>query len=174
VTLTATDAANNSTTCQVTLNLIDKAPPVITACAANVTVASDANCNGIVPDLTGQVTATDACGGAVTITQLPAAGATIPAGATTVTLTATDGAGNASSCSAKVTVAPAGPAPAVTIQQSGNNMVISWTSSSPCWKLQATGVLVPANWQTIEGHSPVSVPIDSGMKFFRLITAPNP
>lgn len=174
ITFTATDDSGNSATCTATLTIVDGAAPVITACAANATVEADANCQGVVPDLTGQVTATDGCGGAVTVTQLPAAGASIPAGANVITLTATDAAGNSSTCTATVTVAPAGPAPALTISQSGPDLVISWTSATPCWKLQGTGSLPAASWTTIEGHSPITVPIDSPMRFFRLITAPNP
>ena len=102
VTLTATDAAGLTDTCTATVTVVDTTPPAITACAPSRTVAADANCEGALPDLIGQITATDNCG-TVNVTQSPAAG-TMFAGTQVVTLTATDDTGLKGTCATLVTV----------------------------------------------------------------------
>jgi hypothetical protein len=175
VTLTARDDSGNSVTCTTTLTTVDGAAPVITACAPATSVPANASCQGVVPDLTGGVTATDGCGGAVIITQSPAAGSTIPAGPNAVTLKATDAAGNFSTCVTTVSVVPPGPTPSLAIAVSGSGFKLTWTSSSPCWKVQGASALAtggPSTWTTLTGTSPMTVPNDSQMKFFRLVAAP--
>ncbi|HRZ82041.1 MAG TPA: HYR domain-containing protein, partial [Candidatus Hydrogenedentes bacterium] len=91
--------------------VVDTAVPVITACAPDRQVAADGTCQGAVPDLTGDVAATDNVPGTLAVTQSPVAGTTVPMGDTTVTLTVTDLAGNTSTCDTTVTVADlTGPA----------------------------------------------------------------
>jgi len=175
VTLTARDDSGNSSTCTTTLTTVDGVAPIITACAPTTSVPADGSCQGVVPNLTGSVTATDNCGGAVVITQSPAAGSAIPAGPNAVTLKATDAAGNFSTCVTTVNVVPPGPTPSLAIAVSGGGFKLTWTSSSPCWKVQGAPALVtggPGAWAPITGTSPVTVPNDSQMKFFRLIAAP--
>jgi uncharacterized repeat protein (TIGR02543 family) len=83
--------------------LIDTTAPVITTCAADPGPLSlGADCTVALPDLTGDVVATDNCGG-VTVTQVPTSGTLIGAD-TLVTLTATDGAGNIGTCAVTVSV----------------------------------------------------------------------
>jgi formylglycine-generating enzyme required for sulfatase activity len=109
VTITARDAAGNTSQCGATLTVLDTTGPTITSCAANQTVVANGNCQGVVPDFTQGVVASDACGGAVTISQLPAAGSLTGTFAiSTVTITATDVAGNSSTCAATLTVTPLG------------------------------------------------------------------
>ena len=81
MSITVTDEAGNSTTCDVTLTLVDDENPSITDCADDQDVLSSANGTGdctnfIIPDLTDEVTADDNCtaAGNLTITQSPAAG----------------------------------------------------------------------------------------------------
>lgn len=62
----------------------------------------------------------------------------------------------------------------LTIVAAGAGYSVSWSGTSTCWKLQGSPTLVPSAFVTIEGHSPVAVANDSGMKFFRMIAAPNP
>ena len=105
VTLTVTDGAGNSATCQVNQTVVDNTDPVILVCASTpANISANASCQGTMPDLTGTVTATDNCTGSPVITQSPAAGATLGLGKTTVTLTATDGAGNTATCKVNQTV----------------------------------------------------------------------
>jgi len=84
--------------------------PVITTCAANQTVAANSNCQGVVPDFTAGVVASDPCGGSVTLSQVPAAGTltTFGLSSTVVTITATNLAGNTSTCVATLTVTLSG------------------------------------------------------------------
>jgi len=99
VTMTATDAAGNSSICTVQVNVADQTPPVVTCNAPNVNVPLAANCAATVPAYTTHVTITDNCTpvGSLTVTQNPAAGTTIST-YTPVTVTATDAAGNSASC----------------------------------------------------------------------------
>ncbi|MFZ6050790.1 HYR domain-containing protein, partial [Halocola ammonii] len=101
ITLTATDAAGNSTDCIGTITLQDTSNPTI-SCPADQTISANASCQASLPDYTSAATANDNC--SVTVTQSPAAGATLNLGTTTVTLTATDGAGNTATCTFDVTV----------------------------------------------------------------------
>ncbi|MBN1387194.1 MAG: gliding motility-associated C-terminal domain-containing protein, partial [Bacteroidales bacterium] len=104
VTYTATDDCGNTAICTFNITVIDEEAPVITTCATDRIIPPDINCEAIMPDLTGEVTATDNCSPGIVITQVPAAGTVIPAGTTTVTLTATDGSGNSTDCFADVIV----------------------------------------------------------------------
>jgi formylglycine-generating enzyme required for sulfatase activity len=91
-------------------NAGDTTPPVITTCAPNQTVSADANCQGVVPDFTSSVVASDNCT-PVTITQFPALGAAVPLGVNVITISVTDGAGNVAQCAAVLTVSDTtGPA----------------------------------------------------------------
>lgn len=91
----------------------DTTPPVITTCAANQTVGATVGCEGIVPDFTTGVIASDNCT-PVTMTQSPAAGVTAPLGVTLVTITVRDAPGNASQCVATLTVTDM-TAPVITV-----------------------------------------------------------
>ena len=91
VTFTATDAAGNVATKTTTVTVRDTTGPAITLPAPPSLLTGQ-----LLPDLTPQVVAVDLSGGAVTITQSPAAGTTLTLGANTVTFTAKDQFGNAS------------------------------------------------------------------------------
>ena len=78
-------------------------PPVISACAEDKIINVDAACEAIIPDLTGEVVATDD-GVIVSYTQSPAAGDVVTTGVHTVIITVTDDDGNETTCTADVTV----------------------------------------------------------------------
>ncbi|MDT8430761.1 MAG: HYR domain-containing protein, partial [Bacteroidales bacterium] len=67
------------------------------------TLSADAGCEAVVPDLTGEIVATDN-DAVASISQTPAAGTSIGLGNTTVVFTVADNAGNTSTCTANVTV----------------------------------------------------------------------
>jgi hypothetical protein len=99
VTATATDASGNTTTCSFSITVVDNILPTIT-CPANVTANMDAGqCFATV---TYAAAATDNC--SATVSFSPASGSIFSVGATTVTATATDGAGNTTTCTFRVTV----------------------------------------------------------------------
>jgi formylglycine-generating enzyme required for sulfatase activity len=81
----------------------DITPPVITACATNQTVGTTSACQGIVPNFTAGVLASDSCG-IVVISQIPSPGTTAQLGANLITILARDAAGNTTSCAAVLTV----------------------------------------------------------------------
>jgi hypothetical protein len=107
VTVTAKDAANNTSTCTFTITVNDTQPPVIT-CPANIIVnTAIGQCSAVV---NYTPIATDNCSGPVTIVSTPASGSVFTAGTTTtVTSVATDAAGNTATCSFTVTVVDAQP-----------------------------------------------------------------
>jgi len=101
ITVTATDAAGNASTCTTTFTVNDTTAPQIT-CPANITVSAPANsCSAVVSYTTP--TATDTCGTA-SVACLPASGSSFPGGQTTVTCTATDASNNKSQCTFTITV----------------------------------------------------------------------
>jgi HYR domain len=102
VTYTATDGVGLTATCSFNVTVVDNTPPAITHCPPDRAIT--ATCPTTVPNLTGEVTATDNCGGAVTVTQTPVAGTQIGVGTTTVTLHVKDALNNEATCTATLTV----------------------------------------------------------------------
>jgi len=102
VTYTATDAAGNTSTCSFNVTVQDNASPTIAGCPSNITVSVNASCQATV-NWTAP-TASDNCGGAVTLTSSKNPGTVFPIGSTPVTYTATDVAGNTSTCSFTIVV----------------------------------------------------------------------
>ncbi len=100
VTVTVVDDAGNATGVQVTVHVCDQTPPTIDVCPPARTLAADANCKQLMPDLCSELVAHDNCGPNPPIcTQSPVAGTEIGLGVTIVTLTVTDdGTSSISSC----------------------------------------------------------------------------
>jgi hypothetical protein len=101
--IVVTSAYGSATNGPVNLTVVDTVPPLITACAPNTTISADLSCSAIMPDLTGQVVASDPSG-SVTVTQNPLPGATLPVGPRSVTFSASDSSANTAYCSCTVTV----------------------------------------------------------------------
>ncbi|MFN8777749.1 MAG: HYR domain-containing protein, partial [Flavobacteriales bacterium] len=139
VTLTATDAAGNSSSCSFNVVRADQTAPVIT-CPANQTVAFSPSCNFTLPSYTGLATAADNCDTSLTLTQSPAAGTVITA-ATTITLTATDDAGNFTTCTFQV-IPTDQTAPSVTCPA---NQTVAFTASCDYTLLSYTALAVTAD-----------------------------
>ncbi len=116
VTFSATDAAGNVGSCTATLTVADGTPPEITSCPADLTVPAGADCQAAVPDVLTDITASDNCtpAGSLTLTQSPAAGTLVGLGITTTTVTATDAAGNSGTCTTTLTVVDETP-PTITL-----------------------------------------------------------
>jgi len=66
----AIDSCTNLFYASQTVTVVDTLPPRITQCPANQTLVADTNCLATIPDLRGQLLATDACG-PITIRQNP-------------------------------------------------------------------------------------------------------
>lgn len=103
VTLTVYDILGRTATCNATVTVTDPIAPVITSCPGSQTVSANASCVYPAPNLAALTTATDNCGIA-SITQLPAAGASLPLGPNTITISVTDVGGNTVTCAPVITV----------------------------------------------------------------------
>ena len=60
ITITATDAAGNTSTCTTTLTVVDSTPPTV-SCPASAKIAVGANYQAAVPDLIPHIVAFDNC-----------------------------------------------------------------------------------------------------------------
>ncbi len=129
---TATDACGNSASCTQSISFVDTTAPVIT-CPANVQLQCGAS---TAPANTGSATATDNCGGTVTITYTDtptAANCTGKAGISR-TWKATDACGNSSTCVQSIsfvdTTAPVITCPANVQLQCGGSTAPANTGSA--------------------------------------------
>lgn len=127
VTLTATDASNNTATCTFTVNKVDTTPPTVICPLVSPTLSVNAACSVILPNYASVATATDNCSNGVIVTQSPAPNTVLTGLAPTiVTLTATDIYGNIGTCTfnvLKLDVTPPTitcPAPVTAQVDSGN------------------------------------------------------
>ena len=102
VSCTARDASGNGASASFTVTVVDTTAPVLTL-PANRTLQATSTKGARV---TYAVSATDLVDGAIAPACSPASGATFPVGATTVTCTARDARGNATSGTFMVTVTP--------------------------------------------------------------------
>ncbi len=100
VTFTATNIAGLQATCTFKITVRDTTPPVVT-CPGNLAIQATSPGGAVV--MYAPATATDAAS-TPTMTYSQASGSEFSVGDTTVTATATDASGNASSCSFHVTV----------------------------------------------------------------------
>ncbi|SEP79506.1 HYR domain-containing protein [Neolewinella agarilytica] len=109
----------------VMVTTVDDVPPAV-QCPGDAIVSVDADCEITLADYTANAQSSDDCTATndIVITQSPVAGSTLNIGANTVTITATDQSGNASSCTFTVTgedrIAPTLTCPAdtdVTVDQ---------------------------------------------------------
>ncbi|MDQ3075520.1 MAG: HYR domain-containing protein [bacterium] len=133
VTLKATDAAGNSSTCAFNVQVVDQTPPTIT-CPANTTINSSASACSAVFSY-GTSCTDDNCGTpTLTLTSGQQSGSTFPVGTTTNVWRATDAANNSATCSFMVTVVdqikptimcPANIVQSATSNQCGANVTFS-------------------------------------------------
>jgi len=148
-TYRATDVCGNFAQCTQIITVNDVTAPVIT-CPANITVTTPVGSCSAVVNFTP--TATDNCGGAVTIVSSPASGSAFPIGTTTVTSTATDACGNTSTCTFTVTVND-GQLPVITTQPA-NRTVCAGTNAT--FNVVATNA-VSYQWQQWNGSAWVNI-----------------
>ncbi|RXK58128.1 T9SS type A sorting domain-containing protein [Lacibacter luteus] len=107
ITLTSTSGLSTKS-CELTVNVVDNTPPVITNCPADITIACGAS---TLPANTGTATATDACGATVTFSDVVVENCSRKA--ITRTWKAVDPCGNTSTCTQLITVTDA-VAPVIT------------------------------------------------------------
>jgi hypothetical protein len=104
VTCTASDPAGNTANGNFTVTVVDTTPPSLNL-PGNLSREATGPSGTVV---TYTATTSDTVAGAVPVTCTPASGSTFPLGATTVTCTASDPAGNTATGSFTVTITPSG------------------------------------------------------------------
>jgi probable HAF family extracellular repeat protein len=107
VTLTVVDASGNSANCSVAVSVGDNVSPTITSSPGTINLSVVANCQALVPDLSGLVTASDNCTPTdqLVVSQNPAAGTTLAIGSHTATVTVADAGGNVATVNVTLVVA---------------------------------------------------------------------
>jgi len=72
-------------------------------------------------------------------------------------------------------------APTLSITRTGNELQISWPDPGVAYNLQATSSFSPSSWAVINppltttnGQIVATVPVSTGMRFFRLQSAASP
>jgi hypothetical protein len=107
VVWTVTDTHGNSTTCSMTVTVMDSEAPAL-ACPTNLTLTTTSGvCTAVATWATPVPTDNCTASGSIVLTSSHTSGSTFALGTTTVTYTATDAAGNSSTCSFTVTVTDA-------------------------------------------------------------------
>jgi HYR domain len=133
ITCTSTDSHGNTAVVNFTITVVDTLPPVVTV-PGSVTLQATSPAGAV---YTFSASATDNVDGTLTPSCTPVSGSTFPVGATTVTCTATDTAGNTGSKGFVVTVvdtvAPLLTVPAniVTLSDNGGpTATVTYTASA--------------------------------------------
>lgn len=105
ISLTVADEASNTSSCSVTLVVVDETDPTL-LCPLPQSAQPDVNGQAAVQDFLAGLTASDNVteAGALVKTQSPAAGTILGIGTHTIVVTVTDAAGNSSSCETTFTI----------------------------------------------------------------------
>jgi hypothetical protein len=152
------DGRGNTTTQTQTVIVQDTIAPVIASCAPPTSALAGVSCLAPVPNVTGNVSASDNCtaSGALTITQSPAPGTMVGLGPTTITITVKDAVGNTSTCMTTFTVT--NDAPVITSVTGPSDPVQVNTPTSVTATFTDTGLqghTCTFNWE--DGTSSVTV-----------------
>jgi hypothetical protein len=145
ITVTATDAAHNSSTCTTTFTVTDNTPPAI-ACPSNISRLTDpGQCTAVVSYAPA---ASDNCNGA-SVVCTPPSGATFPIGTTGVSCIATDASGNTAACGFSVTVNNQSPAASINSPASGAIYPVGTAVSFAGSFTDNTGDVHTAQWSFV-------------------------
>src|SRR5260221_38644 len=164
VTLTATDAAGNASSCSFTITLKDNVAPVISGCPANISVSAGASSCSAIVNWTIP-TASDNCS-IGSFTSNHNSGDTFPVGITTVTYNAVDGAGNSATCSFTVKVIE-NVAPVITNCPASGNVFVNASCKFTIPTYTAT---VTDNCGATLTQSPMAGTVLSGHNTTQLVT----
>lgn len=126
--ITVTDQAGLSNTCNTSLIFIDTTAPVVT-CPPSQLVYVGVSCNEPLPNYTGLASGTDNCSSTFTYNQIPSPGTTFPDGIYIITIAAQDVSGNQGTCTfqfeVRDTIAPGITCPAGPITQPVNGACVA-------------------------------------------------
>ena len=105
IAFSAEDIYGNTSTCNFDVNILDTIAPIVTECAPDTIISADANCEYVMGDFTGFITAIDNCSATTLETQDVAIGTAFAAGGPyPIILSITDDFNNAATCSFNITV----------------------------------------------------------------------
>ncbi|HEY3246305.1 MAG TPA: dockerin type I domain-containing protein [Phycisphaerae bacterium] len=135
------EACGSVTSSAALLTSTDSVLPTISVCAADQTVAGTGNpCLAAVPSFTGPpLSASDNCG-SVNLAQSPTAGTLVGPGDISITITATDGAGNTSMCTATLHVTACAGAINIASASPPNGLRDTLQNTTPSLVPQGIGV----------------------------------
>lgn len=144
-----TNAGGSVTGGPAALFVVDTIAPAIISCLPNLTLAAGSSQHATLPDLTVEVSAADASG-PVTISQEPIPGTMLDLGTNSLVFTARDSSGNASVCTAPLTVASAMPPTITTLQRSASDFSFSFRSElGPLYIVEYKDHLDGSAWQPL-------------------------
>ena len=156
----------------------DTLPPDI-HCPSNIVHCVPRDTHGLAVNY--DVTASDNADPSPEVVCEPPSGTFFPLGTTTVICRAKDKCGNESKCSFTVTLLPDVP-PTLSIHEENGYVIVCWTKTCRCYKLQATRSLTPPIvWVDVE-EEPVDtgtsyclrLPLSRQHRFFRLLACDQP
>ncbi|HXI93524.1 MAG TPA: HYR domain-containing protein [Blastocatellia bacterium] len=167
ITVNVADASGNISSCTVAFSVFQSSAPAITVCPAARTLPVNGSCQAIIPNLLGELTATDSCtpAGQLLKEQNPAAGAVLNnPGTYIITFTVTNANGFSSTCTAAVTyvdsTAPTITCPGnitVTAAPGKKTAIVSYTVTAADNCLPATVTCtLPSGSSFAIGTTPVS------------------
>ncbi len=104
VTLNAFDSSNNTSSCSATLTVVDNIPPTLACQDITVSLTANGNLTIMPSEVYDAANSSDNCGMVNLVSVSPNFFTCQDEGANTVTLTANDGHGNISTCTATVTI----------------------------------------------------------------------
>ena len=107
ITYAAVDSFGNSATNTRVVQVADTTPPEVMDPAFEQALTASHGGTAILPDLTGLVSASDACSPVITVVQAPAAGSPVAVGQIAVVFSVGDGNGNTNYSQLRLTVNPA-------------------------------------------------------------------
>jgi len=172
------DDCGNESKCEFAVTVRRDTTPPLLHCPSNIVVCVS---NRAAATVHYVVTATDDCDPAPTIDCQPPSGSVFPLGKTIVVCRAEDQCGNESRCDFSVLVLLDGP-PKLTILKEPGHVIVCWTKTCQCYKLQATRSLnrsilwvdVPDEPLDLGDRYCVRVPLAGGMRYFRLVACDQP
>ncbi|HTL58482.1 MAG TPA: PKD domain-containing protein [Candidatus Limnocylindrales bacterium] len=107
IVVTAMDASGNSSTANISLNVVDTTAPSFVSVPGPMTISAGAHCQGVVPNVLANVVASDNCTAAnqLGLSQNPAAGSLLGTGQYMIVITAMDASGNSSTANVALEIA---------------------------------------------------------------------
>ena len=135
----AMDCSSNIITCTQTVTVVDTTAPIITHCPTNRTLQANLQCSALVPDMTGEVAATDNCS-IVSVFQTPVPNSNFGPGIHEVVFKVCDACSNCVTCTNFLTV----PCPGALTLNCPTNILIC-TNNDGCGPMPKVAAYITAS-----------------------------